>query len=42
MNRTAIYLTAPAAKEHLSDIAHLKPEPCGQTPEGFLKLRLQF
>lgn len=36
----AILNTAPTAMAHLKDIAHLSPENCGQTEDGFLKLRL--
>lgn len=32
--------TGPGALAHLDDIAHLKPEPIGLTPDGFLRLRL--
>lgn len=42
MNRSAILLTAPEATGYFDDIAHLAPEPCGETPEGFLRLRLHL
>ncbi|AEI95464.1 2',3'-cyclic-nucleotide 2'-phosphodiesterase [Roseobacter litoralis Och 149] len=40
IGRTAILLTAPEAEHHLDDIARLKPEVCGQTDEGFLRIRI--
>ncbi|MGY6410837.1 MAG: 5'-nucleotidase C-terminal domain-containing protein [Alkalilacustris sp.] len=39
---TALFDTAPAAEAHLDEIATLRPEPLGLTPEGFLRLRLHF
>ncbi len=42
MNRTAILHTAPEACDYLDEIAHLNPEQCGETPDGFLRLRLHL
>ena len=42
LNRAAILLTAPEAEQHLDEIAHLQPEACGETPEGFLRVRLHL
>ncbi len=39
---SAILLTSPEAIHHLEDIAHLQPEACGETADGFLRLRLHF
>jgi 2',3'-cyclic-nucleotide 2'-phosphodiesterase/3'-nucleotidase len=39
---SAFLLTAPQARAHLDEIAHLHPEDCGENDEGFLKLRLHF
>ncbi|MEO0470363.1 MAG: hypothetical protein AAF206_12125 [Bacteroidota bacterium] len=38
----AVLLTSPEAVHHLEDVAHLNPEPCGETSDGFLRLRLHF
>lgn len=38
--RSAILLTAPEAESHLHEIAHLKPQVCGQTDDGFLRIRI--
>lgn len=37
---TALIDTEPDALFCLGDIAHLSPEPCGATPEGFRRLRI--
>lgn len=42
MNRTAVLLTTPDAQHHLDEIADLKPVPCGETRDGFLRLRLHL
>lgn len=42
MNRSAVLFTAPDAADHLNDIAHLHPEPCGVNAGGFLKVRLHL
>ncbi|WP_299502265.1 5'-nucleotidase C-terminal domain-containing protein [uncultured Roseobacter sp.] len=34
--------TAPDALNHLHDIAHLRPEACGYTRDGFVRLRLHL
>lgn len=39
---SAILNTAPDALNHLSDIAQLRPEPCGYTQDGFVRLRLHL
>ena len=39
---TALIDTEPDAHFCLSDIAHLSPEPCGATPEGFRRLRIKL
>ncbi|WP_299673648.1 5'-nucleotidase C-terminal domain-containing protein [uncultured Roseobacter sp.] len=39
---TAILHTAPNALNHLDDIAHMAPEPCGFTQDGFARLRLHL
>ena len=36
----AMLHTSPDACDHLSDIAHLRPEISGMTPDGFARLRL--
>jgi 2',3'-cyclic-nucleotide 2'-phosphodiesterase/3'-nucleotidase len=42
LKRRAILLTAPEAIHYLEDIAHLRPEVCGETPGGFLRVRLHL
>ncbi len=42
LNLSAILLTAPQAAKHLHEIAHLRPEACGETPDGFLRVRLHL
>ena len=42
MDRQALLLTSPRAAEHLDDIAHLLPEICGETEDGFLRVRLHL
>jgi 2',3'-cyclic-nucleotide 2'-phosphodiesterase/3'-nucleotidase len=39
---TAVFDTAQAASTCLDDIAAYRPEPLGTTPEGFLRIRLNF
>lgn len=39
---SALLHTAPDALRCLSEIAHLRPEPCGMTADGFAGLRLHF
>lgn len=39
---SAVLLTSPDAIHHLEDIPHLRPEVCGETEDGFLRLRLHF
>ncbi|MBM1633323.1 5'-nucleotidase C-terminal domain-containing protein [Sulfitobacter mediterraneus] len=38
----AILNTSPRARLHLQDIAHLKPEDCGTSEDGFAKIRLSL
>ena len=38
--RSAILLTAPGAENHLDEIAHLNPQVCGQSDDGFLRIRI--
>lgn len=40
IDRSAILLTAPEAEEYLDDISDLKPEACGLSADGFLKVRI--
>lgn len=42
LNRSAVLLTSPQARKHLDEIAHLSPEVCGETPEGFLRVRVHL
>ena len=43
MPGTAVtFMTGPAARAHLGDIAHLAPQDLGLTGKGFLKLRLHL
>jgi 2',3'-cyclic-nucleotide 2'-phosphodiesterase/3'-nucleotidase len=42
LDRQAILLTSPHARNYLHEIRHLSPEVCGETPEGFLRLRLHL
>jgi 2',3'-cyclic-nucleotide 2'-phosphodiesterase/3'-nucleotidase len=42
LDRQAILLTAPEAIHSLADIAHLQPEVCGETDDGFLRVRLRL
>lgn len=42
MGRQAVLMTAPEATAYLDDIAHLQPEVCGETPDGFLRIRLSL
>ncbi len=37
-----LFDTGPGAERHLSEIAHLSPEPLGLTAQGFLRLRLHL
>ncbi|MGZ2259220.1 5'-nucleotidase C-terminal domain-containing protein [Roseobacter sp. A03A-229] len=39
---SAILHTAPDALNHLSDLAPMRPEPCGFTNDGFARLRLHL
>ncbi len=39
---SAILNTSPDALNHLTEIAHLNPEPCGLSPEGFARVRLHL
>jgi len=40
IGRHAILHSAPEAEAHLDEIAHLRPELCGLSPEGFLRIRI--
>jgi 2',3'-cyclic-nucleotide 2'-phosphodiesterase/3'-nucleotidase len=40
IHRQAMLKTNPKAADHLDELAHLDPRPCGITADGFLKLRL--
>jgi len=40
--RSVIFETGPGALLHLGDIAAYRPEPCGRTRKGFLRLRLHL
>ena len=42
LKRSAILRTSPQAAQHLNEIAHLNPEACGETEEGFLRVRLHL
>jgi 2',3'-cyclic-nucleotide 2'-phosphodiesterase/3'-nucleotidase len=42
LNVSAILETSPEALTHLSDISHLKPEPCGATQDGFARIRVHL
>ncbi|MBC2834665.1 bifunctional 2',3'-cyclic-nucleotide 2'-phosphodiesterase/3'-nucleotidase [Gemmobacter straminiformis] len=37
---TVLFDTGPNAAAHMAEIAHLRPEPLGLTPQGFLRFRL--
>ena len=37
---TVLFDTAPEADRHMTEIAHLRPEPLGLTDKGFLRFRL--
>lgn len=42
LNRCAILQTAPQAADHLEEIAHLAPEICGRSDDGFLRVRVHL
>ncbi|MEO9648639.1 MAG: 5'-nucleotidase C-terminal domain-containing protein [Roseobacter sp.] len=42
MNVSAIMLSAPGAIDYLDEISALKPTPCGETEDGFLRLRVHL
>ncbi|WP_295316557.1 5'-nucleotidase C-terminal domain-containing protein [Roseobacter sp.] len=42
LNVSAILLTSPDAVTHLSEIADLRPEPCGISENGFARIRLHL
>lgn len=39
---TVTFDTGPNAATHIAEIAHLRPEPLGLTPQGFLRFRLSL
>lgn len=42
IQRQAILHSAPQSAKYLSEISHLKPEICGETDQGFLRIRLNL
>jgi 2',3'-cyclic-nucleotide 2'-phosphodiesterase/3'-nucleotidase len=42
LNLSAVLHTAPQAANHLEEIAHLAPEICGQSDDGFLRIRIHL